>query len=140
MTHDLVRRPAFLIAGFSATGEDAAEAWARLQAELPRLFRVIDPHRLYGVSLPQDPACPERSRFVAGAEVASDEDLPEGFELVRIPDRIYAVKVCEGPADRDKALRDLHAGMASSHRERDETAPALEVWEGERVELWEPLA
>jgi predicted transcriptional regulator YdeE len=139
MTHDLVRRPAFLIAGFAASGEDAAEAWARLQAELPRLFRVIDPHRLYGVTLPRDPAARETVRFMAGAEVASDEDLPQGFELVRIPDRVYAVKACEGP-DRDKARRDLHAGMASSHRQRDETAPALEVREGERVELWEPLA
>jgi predicted transcriptional regulator YdeE len=151
VTHDLVRRPAFMIAGFGVASPrdllavEAAPAWTRLGESLPHLFRAIDPHLRYGVVLPDDPAAPEIVHYVAGVEIASDEDLPPGVEIVRVPDRTYAVKACQEPHDPDAvedAWRDLASGIPASGRAPDSTAPSLELHDRtrpDRIELWAPL-
>ncbi|HEY0105833.1 MAG TPA: AraC family transcriptional regulator [Rhizomicrobium sp.] len=90
---DLVRRPAFAVAGVGALfTEDNKRGipalWPRLVRALP-LAGQVDA-RTYGVCkmIDRQEGC---LRYLAGVEVAGDAPLPEGFERIGLDAHAYAV-------------------------------------------------
>ncbi len=101
---NIVQLPAFLVAGLICEfpEESPPRLWDRLLARKDELTAISGPAWGFGVAIPMQ--SPDHFKYLAGWEVDSTKDLPEGFVAWEVPATSYAVLQCNDVADIDRVL------------------------------------
>jgi predicted transcriptional regulator YdeE/DNA-binding transcriptional MerR regulator len=94
MEPKIVTKPSFLVAGTLYQGNNKNQEIAVMWQEefLPRMDEVNSvSHNTYGVCI-ESPELPDGEfQYIAGMEVTSEENIPEGMVLKKVPEGLYAV-------------------------------------------------
>ena len=95
MEPELKSKPAFTVVGMKYRGKnennEVPQLWARFQSRMREIKHIAGP--AYGVMDNYDEKTGEFD-YVAGFEVDSAADIPEGMVSVAVPEQTYAVFTC----------------------------------------------
>jgi predicted transcriptional regulator YdeE/DNA-binding transcriptional MerR regulator len=132
MEPKMLTKPGFLVAGTLYQGKNENQEIAVMwQKEfMPRMDEVKSVSPItYGICM-MPPGLPDGEfQYIAGLEVASEEDVPEGMVLVKVPDHEYAVFEHHGSLDAlsDTQTYIYQSWLPSSGYKRSD-APDFELY------------
>ena len=100
MEHKIISRPGFTVIGLKHHGKnennEIPQMWGEFMPRAGEIKHVVNPHVAYGVCGKMDESTGEFD-YVAGFEVDSIADIPEGMVSWEMPERTYAVFTCTLP-------------------------------------------
>jgi AraC family transcriptional regulator len=100
MEPKIVSRPAFTVIGMKYRGKnenkEIPQMWDRFIPRTGEIKHKVNPHVAYGVMGNYDESSGEFD-YVAGFEVESSADIPEGMVSWQVPAQTYAVFTCTLP-------------------------------------------
>lgn len=115
MEPTIISRPAFLVAGTLYQGKNLNGEIGVMWSEqfLPRLHEVkrIHSDESFGICMMVDGLPDGEFQYIAGGEIASPADVPEGMVMVEVPAHKYAVFAHRGPLE---TLKTTYAAIYQS--------------------------
>jgi AraC family transcriptional regulator len=100
MEPKIVKRAAFTVVGMKYHGKnennEIPQMWGQFGPRVPEIKHIVDPHVAYGVCDNFDESSSEFD-YIAGFEVGSTAEIPEGMVSWDIPEGKYAVFTCTLP-------------------------------------------
>lgn len=94
MRPKIVSRPAFAVVGMKVRGQnennEIPQMWQALGPRVPEIRNIADDRVAYGISANMDENTGEFD-YVAGFEVSTAEEIPEGMVRFEVPGGKYAV-------------------------------------------------
>ena len=137
----VVRRPAFHVVGmaerFTPTSTRIPELWGRFAPRIHEIQHRRGLHTL-GVSLDTEPGMGGDVTFtyLAGVEVETGTEVPEGMTAAAIPANTYAVVTHTGHISRlPDTVRHVWGRWLPASQYRHVPAPDFELYDPER---WDP--
>ena len=99
MEPKIVSKPAFTVVGMKYRGKnengEIPQMWGAFMSRAVEVLNKADPHVCYGVCGNMDAS--GAFDYVAGFEVSSDAEVPDGMVSWAIPESKYAVFTCTLP-------------------------------------------
>lgn len=97
MEPKIVSRPAFTVVGVKYRGKnenkEIPQLWEKFMPRMDEVKHKENPHVCYGVMDNFDKKTGDFD-YLAGFEVKSTEDIPEGMVSWKVPEQTYAVFAC----------------------------------------------
>jgi len=139
MEPKMISRPAFTVVGMKYRGKNEHGEIPKLWGEfMPReggIKQKVNPHICYGVMGNYDEGSGEFD-YVAGFEVESAADVPEGMVRWNMPEQSYAVFTCTLPTIREAFEHIYHTWLPESGYQRAD-GPEFELYD-ERFDPQDP--
>jgi predicted transcriptional regulator YdeE len=127
---EIVNRPAFTVVGIMYHGKNEANEVPRLWGELwsrsKEIKNRVDPSVAYGVLGKKDCDSGEFD-YMAGLEVDSVADVPEGMDSWEVPEQTYAVFACTLPTLMETMQYAFETWLPQSAYERAD-GPGFELY------------
>jgi AraC family transcriptional regulator len=130
MEPKIISKDAFIVAGLThrgkADGEKISELWGKFFARCGELQGVRAPDVSFGVMADYDEAT-EEFDYIAGVEVASGENLPQGFVATRFRPSEWAVFTTTLP-DMGQAYGFIYGAWLPESGYQHGPAPEFELY------------
>lgn len=141
MEPKIVSRPAFAVVGVKYHGknenDEIKQMWQDFGPRMSEIKHVVNSCVCYGVCANTDEESGEFD-YVAGFEVESVADIPEGMESMEVPEATYALFTTTLPAIGETFHNANHTWLPQSGH-RPTGGPELEVY-GEEFDPQDPAS
>ena len=131
MEAKIVSRPAFTVVGLKYHGKnehnEIPQMWREFGPRMREIKHIVNPHVAYGVAGNYDEDSGEFD-YVAGFEVDSVADMPEGMASWEVPEQTYAVFPCTLPTLHETFQYAYKTWLPQSGRQRAE-GPEFELYD-----------
>ena len=126
----IVKRTAFTVVGRKYHGKnenrEIPQMWDEFGPRMTEIKHVANPHVAYGVCDSLDSSSHEFD-YIAGLEVSSTVEIPEGMVSWKIPEGKYAVFTCTLPTLGEAYQHAYHTWLPQSGHKRA-CGPEFEVY------------
>ena len=131
MEPKIVKRAAFTVVGMKYHGKnennEIPQMWGQFGSRVPEIKHRVDPHVAYGVCDNFDESSSEFD-YIAGFEVGSTAEIPEGMVSWDIPEGKYAVFTCTLPTLGETHQYAYHTWLPQSGYQRA-AGPEFELYD-----------
>jgi AraC family transcriptional regulator len=131
MEPKIVTKPAFTVVGMKYRGKneksEIPQLWEQFGPRICEIKHLADPHVAYGVMHNYDEESGEFD-YVAGFEVSSVAEVPEGMVSWEVPEQTYAVFTCTLPTLMETFERAYKTWLPHSGYQRADS-PEFELYD-----------
>ena len=142
----IVQKEAMTIVGMqirsSLKNNEVPQLWTKFSPRENEIQHVINPSNFWGISFDYEQKKDDMEfSYIAGKEVTSTEDIPDGMTFIELPNQTYAVFTHKGSLDHLTKTYNYIYGiwLPKSKYKSDESAPELELYD-ERFQFGLPTS